>query len=90
MSVIRPAASCARSSSRKIAVDSLTLTCTSTMSVATGVRLEKRLRSIPITGVMPEPAVTSSSFSGSGWGSTNSPSACSSCSISPARARCTR
>ncbi len=34
------------------------------MSVSTVVARENRLRSMPITGVMPEPAVTSSSFSG--------------------------
>ncbi len=45
---------------------------------------------MPITGVMPEPAVTSSSFWGIGWGSTNSPSACSSWIIWPRRAWCTR
>ena len=60
------------------------------MSVSTGTARENRLRSIPITGVMPEPAVTSSSLRGIGVGSTNSPSACSSWSIWPALARCTR
>ena len=59
-----PAAPCARSSSRKIAEDSFWLTCTSVMSVSTGTRRENMLRSIPITGVMPEPAVTSSSLRG--------------------------
>ncbi len=59
---------CARSSSRKIADDSFWLTCTRVMSVSTGTRRENRLRSIPITGVMPEPAVTSSSLRGIGVG----------------------
>ena len=53
------------------------------MSAANGSALEKRLRSIPITGVMPDPAVTSSIFSGIGSGSTKSPSACASWTISP-------
>ena len=48
----------------------------------------KRLRSIPITGVMPEPAVTNSSrtFSPRGAvGSTNSPAACSRWTSVPGR-----
>ena len=38
--------------------------------------LENRLRSMPITGVIPEPAVTISSCCGIGIGSTKSPAAC--------------
>ena len=49
----------------------------------------KRLRSIPMTGVMPEPAVTNSSFVPSG-GSTNSPAACSRWTRVPGVARRTR
>ena len=72
-------------------------TCTTTMSrsrlrasrttpsSATG----KRLRSIPITGVTPEPAVTKSSLPGFS-ASTNSPAACSSWTRVPGRAWWTR
>ena len=60
------------------------------MSVAGRAALENRLRSMPITGVMPEPAVTNSSCSGIGIGSTKSPAACWRWIIWPARTRCTR
>ena len=49
----------------------------------------KRLRSIPITGVMPEPAVTNRSLPPSG-GSTNSPAACSRWTRVPGREAWTR
>ncbi len=48
-----------------------------------------RLRSIPMTGVMPEPAVTNSSLPG-GSESTKSPAACSSWTRVPGRASWTR
>ncbi len=68
----------------KIECGSLGATCTTVMSKsalrarrtapesATG----NRLRSIPMTGVMPDPAVTNRNLPPSG-GSTNSPAACS-------------
>ena len=47
-------------------------------------------RSIPMTWVTPEPAVTNSAFAGRWAGSTNSPVAWSSWTMVPGRARCTR
>ena len=82
--LIRPARSSSRRLARKIESGSVGATCTTVMSYAalrgrctapesaTG----NRLRSIPITGVMPEPAVTKRNLPPSG-GSTNSPAACS-------------
>jgi hypothetical protein len=48
------------------------------------------LRSIPITGVMPEPAVTNSALAGRAAGSTNSPAAWSSWTTVPGAVACTR
>ena len=45
---------------------------------------------MPITGVMPEPAVTMSSLRGIGVGSTKSPSAWPRWTIWPGRTWCTR
>ena len=72
-------------------------TCTTTMSYAAlraGRRTPSsvdgnRLRSMPITGVMPEPAVTKRNLPPSG-GSTNSPAACSRWTSVPGWVRCTR
>ena len=49
-----------------------------------------RLRSMPMTGVMPEPAVTKSSLPRAGSGSTKSPAACSRWTSVPGRASRTR
>ena len=51
--------------------------------------LGNRLRSIPMTGVMPEPAVTMRNLPPAG-GRTNSPAACSRWTSVPGRARWTR
>ena len=72
-------------------------TCTTTMSCSAlragrstpSSVLGKRLRSIPMTGVMPEPAVTMRNLPPSG-GSTNSPAACSRWTSVPGRASWTR
>jgi hypothetical protein len=45
---------------------------------------------MPITGVMPEPAVTNSALAGRAGGSTNSPVAWSRWTSVPGRVRCTR
>ena len=45
---------------------------------------------MPITGVMPLPAVTNSTLAGATSGSTNSPAAWPRCTSIPARARRTR
>ena len=88
-----------RRSSRKIESGSLGATCSTVMSYAaerarrsTPLSVDgKRLRSMPITGVMPEPAVTKRSLAGSAFrvveatGSTNSPAACSRWSSVPGR-----
>ena len=49
-----------------------------------------RLRSMPMTGVMPDPAVTKSSLPPPSWGSTNSPWACSRWTSVPGWQSCTR
>ena len=47
--------------------------CTSTAPGSASGVVAASSRSMPMTGVMPLPAVTNSSFSGTGSGSTNSP-----------------
>ena len=81
---IRPFAASARSSPAKTTSSAVGAECTTTTSGRSA------LRSIPITGVMPLPAVTNRTFAGAGVGSTKSPVGWSSCTTVPGVVRRTR
>lgn len=82
MSRTRPAAASARSSGPKTTSTRRGALCTSTTSARSG-----RLRRIPMTGVIPLPAVTKSADGGGPSGTTKSPVAWSSMTSRPAAQR---